>query len=163
MRHPWPMVATLLALSHGCSNGDTIAAVDNKSIESLHDAKIQKYLTCGREASSDKISQYIQRIRDLISSEYQIYSHSDLFFSRVYLGSYEKGLSVAREDIGKFPRELPTNEDWDKILRSLGEGNLKSAGWRGCFLSHGKIAFNADADGNLGISAFDAGRAWATP
>ncbi|RZI98518.1 MAG: hypothetical protein EON90_13070 [Brevundimonas sp.] len=113
---------------------------------------------CGGDMPVGTMDAYFARLaRHLSTSSEPV----PLSFYDDHIGILEDGREVwfRTADMGPQARRLPSLEDWREISRR-GAKSVHGAGYRGCFLSSGKAAFQAGFDGEFGLSSFDKDRPW---
>lgn len=154
------LVVSLLCGSCGLSNPDSLVRSDNAFLEQpVQNGKEVTDSLCGKTTASrnieryfDQVAQFVQHrtdpilLRSLVSEEVIIIRRGR---SRVFSGS-----AFVREGL-----RFISVEDWSEISRR-GVAALESGGWRGCFLSHGKAAFQIDAERRLRLSSFNMDMPW---
>lgn len=106
------------------------------------------------------MARFAAQLKKAIDDEYRIYRRPALFSDIFSIVDRGRWLYVPARDLVNFRRQLSRRYDWDLVYKTLMDGRLASGGWRGCFLDDGKIFFDADKQGRLTISGFDADRQW---
>ena len=133
------------------SSSKTPAAVPTQEVEA------QNYSLCGATTSTQRISEYFRQINVLLERSRDPDILRKLVADAVIIVEDGRSRSVSADDM--VEQGLISTEDWAEISRR-GEPRLISAGWRGCFLSHGKAFFEVDEDGHLRLASFDLDAAW---
>lgn len=112
---------------------------------------------CGGEAKPGAIGAYFHRLAGHLASSDQAVP---MTFYAERFGVRSDGVRrvFPRPEMGDGARALPSLEDWREISRR-GPRELESAGYRGCFLAHGKVWFETDGD-VVALTSFDKDMPW---
>jgi len=122
---------------------NTSSQNDNASPEQTH---------CGGDLAPGAVAAYREKLARHIASGATV-APTELFDTAfIYTG-----LDGSRTS-HPSASERVTPADWHVISHHLAI-SLHNGGWRGCFLGDGWAVFQSAANGSLGLSAFDQGRA----
>jgi hypothetical protein len=120
-------------------------------------------IDCGNIVTGSQLSAYVDLIHSLDKGAANSQIRDErLFSAKVRLKMNGVFADVSHGQVAGYSGLLPTLEDWRVIAKAIAARNLRSGGWRGCFLSGGKAAFEADVEGRIGLSSFDFDRQWET-
>lgn len=154
-----PQAALLTILLCGCGDPESQPAGEGGALKAPATSGIPEY--CGGEAGLGEIDAYFTRLAthlDTGSEPVPMEFYGETFSVR----SENRRLNYRRTDIRPGSRALPSLEDWRAMSRQA-PGALQDAGWRGCFLAHGKAWFEADGRGGFGLTSFDKTMPWSAP
>ena len=73
-----------------------------------------------------------------------------------------KTLYFNLKDVGAVTPGWITVQEWREISRR-GSRSLHEAGWRGCFMDHGKVSFQGSKETGLRLSHFSRDMPWVEP
>ena len=116
------------------------------------------YSLCGKTTTSERIQKYFYQVAQFVENGRRSILQ-DLLADTVVVSSGDHSRRVASSVIVRRWPYLISTKDWVEISRR-GESSLMSGGWRGCFLSNGKVGFSVDEDGYLRLSSFNPDMAW---
>lgn len=118
-------------------------------------------IDCGNLVTMTELGAYVELIHSLEKTARLSNTRDErLFAANVTLIENGAASRFTREKLGVYSGSLPSLHDWQVIASGIAAGGLKSGGWRGCFLSSGKAFFEADGNGDIGLTAFDFDRQW---
>lgn len=114
---------------------------------------------CGGQTTTRHVAAYFNRLAEHLAAESE--SVPMEFYDETFGVSSIDGESLFfdRAEMKPGARALPSLEDWREISRR-GAERLHGAGYRGCFLAHGKVWFEADAKGQLALTFFAKDMPW---
>jgi hypothetical protein len=122
-------------------------------------AAVEDYSFCGRTTSKQRIDEYFAQLARFLEASGERGRLRNLVAENVVIVEGGRSETVPAAAIVDARSDLISLEDWAEISRR-GEPSLESGGWRGCFLSNGKSAFEVDESGYLRLSSFNANMAW---
>ena len=103
------------------------------------------------------IDAYFQRLAAHLAANREAVP-MDFYGETFRIHDSDGGLAFPRAEMRPGARALPSAQDWREISRR-GASALNDAGWRGCFLAHGKVWFETDGEA-VGLIAFDKTMPW---
>lgn len=156
-----PGIAVLVVLLGACGDQNVRPADIPRAEQAspANPAAVRRY--CGGEAGPGEIDAYFTRLASHLATGVKAVP-MEFYAESFSIHSANRSLVFRRMDMGAGARALPSLEDWREISRQ-GPGSLDDAGWRGCFLAHGKVWFEADGRGGFAMTSFDKTMPWDAP
>lgn len=150
------VVSTLLVA--GCE--DRAQQEPKVSPSKITSTPMQPLKYCGGDVKAGSIEAFFQRLADhLAASEAAV--PMDLYDETFSVISDDRRLVFRRQEMGAGARALPSRDDWREISRQGLQG-IHDAGWRGCFIAHGKVWFEADGE-TFSLKGFNKDMPWNPP
>ena len=151
--------ALLSVLLFACGDPDVRQAGKGRAGQTPPPAKPAAALEfCGGEAGPGEIDAYFTRLAAHLATSADPVP-MEFYGESFGVHSSDRSLRYRRSDMRAGARALPSVEDWREISRQ-GHAELQGAGWRGCFLAHGKVWFEADGRGGFAMTSFDKAMPW---
>jgi hypothetical protein len=121
----------------------------------------ESYGSCGATTTKQRIDEYFDQVAAFLNASGDRTLLRNLVADNVVLVEDGRARTVSASEIIARPDAISL-DDWTEIGRR-GEPRLASGGWRGCFFSHGKAAFQVVEGGQLRLTSFNLDRPWSDP
>jgi hypothetical protein len=126
---------------------------------SSRETQTQDYSFCGATTTKERIDEYFDQLARFLETPGDRSRLRSLIGEHVVVVESGRSRTVPASVFVEARPYLISVADWAEISRR-GEPRLVGAGWRGCFLSHGKAAFEVDEGGHLHLSSFNLDMTW---
>jgi hypothetical protein len=119
---------------------------------------VRDFESCGGEVRPGAVKAYFERLE----------SHLESSSDPIPLEFYSQTVSITHRgrwlwfrvtDLGPRARQLPSRADWREVSRH-GAAGVFNAGWRGCAQSSGKVWFESNENGEMGLKGFNKDMDW---
>jgi hypothetical protein len=119
---------------------------------------IRDHESCGGEVRPGAVKSYFERLESRLTSSSDPVPIE--FYSRtVSITHRGRWLWFRVTDLGPRAPQLPSRDDWREISRH-GAAGVFNSGWRGCAQSSGKVWFESDENGGIGLTGFNKDMHW---
>jgi hypothetical protein len=118
---------------------------------------------CGGETTNAEVASYFEKLEKALSENGPKNRFNQFVADR--FGVTDSGgrtLRFALKDFNSITPGRITIGDWERI-RDRGPARLEGAGWRGCFMDHGKVWFEADGQSGLKLKLIARDIDWVDP
>jgi hypothetical protein len=115
---------------------------------------------CGGDVKAGSIEAFYQRLADHLAAS-KAAVPMDFYDEMFSVISDDRRLLFRREEMGAGAKALPSLDDWREISRQ-GPQAIHDAGWRGCYIAHGKVWFEADGE-TFSLKGFNKDMTWNPP
>ena len=123
------------------------------------EAEVLDYSLCGATTTKRRIDEYFDQLARFLETPGDRSRLRNLIAENVVIVEGDRSRTVTASVIVEARPYLISVADWAEMSRR-GEPRLASAGWRGCFFSNGKAAFEVQESGHLRLSSFNMDMAW---
>lgn len=140
-----------------------IACAAGASAEPQTDTSKDTALFCGGKTDVVTVERYFSDLRDALAKPGPM-RRFNAFVEPTFGIRSKSGhtLYFNLKDIGSVTPGRISIAEWREISRR-GARSLNNAGWRGCFMDHGKVWFEGSEEGGFRLSLIARDMAWATP
>lgn len=136
------------------------AVAGKQAAESLASRPENDIFVCGGETTRSAVDRYYQDIAKALAEP-----DADRLFNHLVsrnLSLRDAHGSIVRLDSSEIETVTPrivSRQDW-QVISSRGPDALQDAGWRGCFLNHGKVWFEASEEDGLRLKSIARDMPW---
>ncbi|MDK2768666.1 MAG: hypothetical protein KYX69_13215 [Sphingomonas sp.] len=115
---------------------------------------------CGGETTNIEVEAYFSRLKDTLAEGGSGARFKQFVADRFSITDARgRWLSFRLGDFNSITPGRITRAEWGEIAKR-GASGLQNAGWRGCFLDHGKVWFEADEKAGFKLTSVAKNMPW---